>query len=86
MYYDLKIGIYKGIIRYLLNSTSYPLYRIATLSNSSVEHLQAIYCHNKLPKDSSVELNLLKLFMLFTDMEQKGELRAIANKYKPLES
>lgn len=79
---DLKISIYKGIIQYLLNSTTYPLQKVANLSNSSVKHLQAIYFHSRLPENTNTELNLLKLFKIIIDMEQKGQLRALANKYK----
>lgn len=73
MFHDQKITIYKGIIRYLLDSTNYSLQRIANLSNSSVAHLQLIYQHDRLPKESKVELNLLKLFTTVIDMELKGE-------------
>ena len=52
MFHDQKITIYKGIIRYLLDSTNYSLQRIANLSNSSVAHLQLIYQHDRLPKES----------------------------------
>jgi hypothetical protein len=73
MFHDQKINIYKGIIQYLLNSTNYSLQRIANLSNSSVAHLQLIYQYNQLPKESKVELNLLKLFSIVIDMELKSE-------------
>ncbi|HAU0370650.1 TPA: hypothetical protein JBF73_15790 [Legionella pneumophila] len=78
MFYEQKIGIYKGIIQYLLDSTNYSLHRIANLSNSPVAHLQLIYHHNKLPHTKGVELNLLKLFILFIDMEIKGEWKGKA--------
>lgn len=76
MFYDQKITIYKGIIQYLLDSTNYSLQRVANLSNSSVAHLQLIHQHNRLPKESKVELNLLKLFITIIDMEHKGEWKA----------
>jgi len=82
MNHELKISIYKGIIQYLLNATTYPLHRVANLSNSSVQNLQAIYCHSRLPENTNTELNLLKLFSTFIDMEQKGQLRALASQYK----
>lgn len=71
MFFDQKVVIYKGMIQYLLDSTNYPLHRLANLSNSPIAYLQLIYHHNRLPQDNNIELNLLKLFMLFIDMEQK---------------
>lgn len=73
MFHDQKIVIYKEMIQYLLDSTNYSLDRIANLSNSPIAHLQLIYRYNKLPKESKVELNLLKLFITVIDMELKGE-------------
>ncbi len=78
MLHEQKICIYKGIIQYLLDSTKYSLHRIANLSNSPIAHLQMIYHHNKLPQTGCVELNLLKLFILFIDMEIKGEWKGKA--------
>ncbi|HAT9314950.1 TPA: hypothetical protein JBB95_03470 [Legionella pneumophila subsp. pneumophila] len=76
MFHEQKIIIYKGIIQYLLDTTNYSLQRIANLSNSSLVHLQLIYQHNRMPKESKVEMNLLKLFITVIDMEQKGEWKA----------
>ena len=76
MFHDQKIVIYKGIIQYLLDSTNYSLQRIANLSNSSVAHLQLIHQYSRLPKESKVETNLLKLFTTVIDMELKGEWKA----------
>lgn len=76
MFHDQKIVIYKGIIQYLLDSTSYSLQRIANLSNSSVAHLQLIHHYNRLPRESKIELNLLKLFITIIDMELKGESKS----------
>lgn len=76
MFYDQKIVIYKGIIQYLLDSTKYSLQRIANLSNTPISHLQMIYSHERLPQNSNIELNLLKLFILLIDMERKGEWKA----------
>jgi hypothetical protein len=81
MFYEQKISIYKSIIQYLLDSTSYPLQRIANLSNSSIQHLQSIYCQNQLPQNSNAELNLLKLFSTVIDMEQKGQWNALVHQY-----
>lgn len=71
-----KLQIYKGMIEYLLDSTTYPLQRIANLSNSSFHNLQAIYVDNRLPPDPKTELNLLKLFSTVIDMELKGQWKA----------
>ncbi|CZG19601.1 TPA: hypothetical protein NI876_000230 [Legionella pneumophila] len=76
MSHDYKVGIYKGIIQYLLDATNYSLQRIANLSNSPIAYLQLIYHHNRLPQNRNVELNLLKLFVLFIDMEIKRERSA----------
>lgn len=76
MFNDQKVIIYKGIIQYLLDSTNYSLQRIANLSNSQIAHLQMIYQHNRLPKESNVELNLLKLLTIVIDMELKGEWKS----------
>ncbi|HFO0107920.1 hypothetical protein SDB36_12550 [Legionella pneumophila serogroup 1] len=76
MSHDYKIGIYKGIIQYLLDATNYSLQRIANLSNSPIAYLQLIYHHNRLPQNRSIELNLLKLFVVYIDMEIKREQKA----------
>ena len=76
MFHEQKIIIYKGMIQYLLDTTNYSLQRIANLSNSPVAHLQLIYHHNRLPKESKVEMNLLKLYLMVIDMELKGEWKA----------
>lgn len=76
MYQDQKVVIYKGIIQYLLDSTKYSLHRIANLSNTPVAYLQMIYQHDRIPVETKVELNLLKLFMIVIDMELKGEWKA----------
>lgn len=76
MSHDYKVGIYKGIIQYLLDATNYSLQRIANLSNSPIAYLQLIYHHNRLPQNRNVELNLLKLFVLYIDMEIKRERTA----------
>ncbi|MGL6029322.1 MAG: hypothetical protein ACRC0M_06025 [Legionella sp.] len=75
MFHDQKISIYKGIIQYLLSSTNYSLQRIANLSNTSLAHLQLIHQYDRLPTESKVELNLLRLFSTVVDMELKGEWR-----------
>ncbi|HFT6662040.1 TPA: hypothetical protein ACGRM6_001313 [Legionella pneumophila] len=76
MSHDYKVGIYKGIIQYLLDATNYSLQRIANLSNSPIAYLQLIYHHNRLPQNRSIELNLLKLFVVYIDMEIKREQKA----------
>ncbi|RUQ81510.1 hypothetical protein [Legionella septentrionalis] len=76
MFNEKKIIIYKEIIQYLLDSTQYSLQRIANLCNSPIYHLQMIFQYNRLPKESKVELNLLKLFLTVIDMELKGEWKA----------
>lgn len=76
-----KISIYKGIIQYLLDVTTYPLQNIANLSNAPIHQLEAIYCHNQLPVNVSAELNLINLFTTLIDMEHKGQWSARARQY-----
>lgn len=38
-----------------------------------VAHLQLIHHFDRLPKESKVELNLLKLFIMVVDIELKGK-------------
>jgi hypothetical protein len=76
MFQDQKVMIYKGMIQYLLNTTNYSLQRIANLSSSQLAHLQLIHHHNRIPKETNVELNLLKLFTIVIDMELKGEWKS----------
>ncbi|HAT3868990.1 hypothetical protein SC371_03460 [Legionella pneumophila serogroup 2] len=71
MFHDQKLTIYKEIIQYLLDSTNFSLQRIANLANLSVAHLQLIHHFDRLPKESKVELNLLKLFTMVIDVEHK---------------
>lgn len=76
MFNENKLSIYKDIIQYLMDSTKYSLQRIANLSNCPIAHLQMIYRHNRLPPESQVELNLLKLFLTVVDMELKGQWKS----------
>lgn len=76
MSHDQKLTIYKEIIQYLLDSTHFSLQRIANLANLSVAHLQLIHHYDRLPKESKVELNLLKLFIMVVDIELKGKWKA----------
>lgn len=76
MFHDQKLTIYKEIIQYLLDSTHFSLQRIANLANLSVAHLQLIHHYDRLPKESKVELNLLKLFIMVVDIELKGKWKA----------
>jgi hypothetical protein len=66
-----KLQIYKGIIRYLLDSTGYTLKNIAELSNSSIEHLRSIHCHSILPTDFISESQLVKLYQVILDIHPK---------------
>ncbi|MBA2648049.1 MAG: hypothetical protein H0U75_00360 [Legionella sp.] len=86
MYNDHKIGIYKDIIQYLLNTTSYTLQQIANLSNSSLKHLHSLYFNERIPSDSNVDLNILKLFCILVDMEKRGEWGVSAYQNKELEN
>jgi len=67
----LKLPIYKGIIQYILNSTSYTLKNIAELSNSSMDHIRSIHCHSILPANFVSESQLVKLYLLILDIHPK---------------
>jgi hypothetical protein len=64
-----KLQIYKGIIQYLLDSTSYTLKNIADLTNSSIKNIRTIHFEDKVPHHfSSSELNLVKIYHMILEL------------------
>ncbi len=66
-----KVNIYKSMIQYFLDSTDYSLKRIAHLSNSSIQNIQAIYRYNEMPEDFKEELDLVRLYLMILDLEKR---------------
>ncbi len=66
-----KLQIYKGMIQYLLDSTDYTLKRIASLSNSSIKHIQSIHRYDQIPTDFAAEHHLVRLYLIILELEKK---------------
>lgn len=73
---NTKLQIYKGMIQFILGSTKYTLKNIADLSNSSLDCIRMIYCHNKMPSDFQSELQLLKLYQIVLEIIGKSNAKA----------
>ena len=71
-----KLDIYKGMIQYILNTTHYTLKHIAQLSQSSLDSIRMIYCHNYLPQNFSSEAGLIKLYQLILEITDTQIKRA----------
>lgn len=67
-----KILVYKGIIQYILDSTHYTLKNIADLSDSSLDNIRAIYCHNSIPNCVNSEMRLIKLYQIVLEINAKS--------------
>lgn len=63
-----RLNIYKGMIQYILDSTSYTLKHIAQLSHSSLDSIRAIYCHDLLPSGFKSEVQLLQLYQIVLEI------------------
>jgi hypothetical protein len=63
-----RLNIYKGMIQYILDSTSYTLKHIAQLSHSSLDNIRAIYCHDLLPNSFKLEVQLLQLYQIVLEI------------------
>lgn len=77
----LKLQIYQGIIQYLLDSTSYDIKNIASLSNASVKSIRTIYQGNEMPPNfSSSEKHLVQLYQMILELnnKQRGCLQFLA--------
>ncbi|OGV30934.1 MAG: hypothetical protein A3E88_00695 [Legionellales bacterium RIFCSPHIGHO2_12_FULL_35_11] len=74
-----KSQIYRGMIQYLLEFTSYTLKDIADLTNSSTKSIRSIHCLGKIPENFQTELNLVKLYhmILALDLDQSSATRLI---------
>lgn len=66
---DYRLEIYKAMIQYLLESTSYTLSDIAELSDSSIKNIQSIYCNDLMPADFSSESHLIKLYHFVLELK-----------------
>lgn len=78
MDHHLKLNIYKGMIQYILDSTHYTLKNIAELSGSSIDMIRAIYCHNSIPNNFKLEVNLIKLYQLVLEINMNLNKCSIA--------
>ena len=74
MEHQSRLTIYKGMIQYILDSTSYTLKHIAQLSHLSLDNIRAIYCHDLLPNSFKLEVQLLQLYQIVLEinMSQKN--------------
>lgn len=59
------------MIQYILDSTHYNLKHIAQLSNSSLDNIRAIYCHDFLPISFKSEVELLKLYQIVFELDER---------------
>ena len=71
MHHHSKLQIYKGIIKYLLDSTNYTIKNIAEVTNSSVKNIRTIYCEDQIPAHFS-EINLVKLYHMMLELNSHG--------------
>jgi hypothetical protein len=75
-----KLQIYKGMIQYLLESTDYSLKNIADLSNSSINNIRLIYCDNQLPSYFPSEYQLVDLYLMILEINNKKYHPKYSNK------
>jgi len=74
----LKLNIYKGMIQYILDSTSYTLKNIADLSGSPLDCIRTIYCHDSVPKSFKSEVQLLKLYQIVLEINMNPKSHPLA--------
>lgn len=67
-----KIQIYKGMIQYLLESTSYTIKNIADLTNSSIKNIRSIYLGDQMPIYFPSEVQLIKLYQIVLEIQTKN--------------
>jgi len=75
---SIKLQIYKGIIRYILDSTHYTLKNIADLSGTALDNIRAIYCHDSAPSNFKSEVQLLKLYQIVLELNVNPKNRSQA--------
>ena len=63
-----KLEFYQGIIKYLLESTSYNLQTIAELTDSTINTIQSIYSGEQVPPNFSEHL-LVRLYLFILDLQ-----------------
>lgn len=73
-----RLNIYKGMIQYILDSTSYTLKHIAQLSHSSLDSIRAIYCHDLLPNSFKSEVQLLQLYQIVLEINMNEKNCSLA--------
>ena len=71
MKYCSRVQIYKGMIQYMLDTTSYSLKSIAYLSNSSIKNIRSIYSFGELPTHFGSEMELVNLFQIILEINIK---------------
>lgn len=68
-----KLQIYRGMIQYILDSTHYTLKHIAQLSDSSLDNIRMIYCHDSVPNNFKSEVELMKLYQIILEINMHEE-------------
>lgn len=79
MEHHSKLIIYKGMIQYILDSTSYTLKNIAELSNSTINSIRSIYCQNLFPIDFKSEIQLIKLYQIILEVNMDHDNHSLTN-------
>lgn len=68
MEHHSKPIIYKEMIQYILDSTTYTLKNIAELLNSPISNIRSIYCQNLFPSEFKSEIQLIKLYQIILEV------------------
>ncbi|STX50138.1 Uncharacterised protein [Legionella busanensis] len=68
---NCKIQIYKGIIQFLLDSTTYSLKDIADIAETSIKNIRLIYLDEILPSSFTSELKLIKIYQIILEFNLK---------------
>lgn len=77
MEHQLKLKIYKGMIQYILNSTHYTLKNISDLTDSSIDCIRAMYCHDVVPVGFKSEMQLLRLYQIVLEINMNPKDRSL---------
>lgn len=75
---QVKLNIYKGMIQYIINSTHYTLKNIADLSDTHIDNIRAIYCHNAVPNGFKSEIQLMKLYQIVLEISSNPKNQSLA--------
>ncbi|KTD83109.1 hypothetical protein [Legionella waltersii] len=76
---QLKLNIYKGMIQYIINSTHYTLKNIADLSDTHIDNIRSIYCHNAVPKGFKSEMQLMKLYQIVLEISSNSKNHSLVS-------